>query len=591
MKKLICITSIMAIVLFFSFAASGWAFVLIVEIEGTGKVTSSDPATVTSKRIDCPDTCMVSLNEGSKVELTATSISDSGFFFERWETENSNIMRNTPSVTITMDSDITIRAVFKEDQTQPQEFTLNVGIFPEGAGQIMSDTNMINCPSTCSASFAENAEVELAANSASDSGYIFDHWKDNDGTILWNTSPATVTMNFDKTVIAVFKEQTQSQEFTMTVEVSPEGVGQIMSDPSAIECPSVCSAIFAEGTEVALTANPVPDSGYIFDYWINANSETFSDMPMIFTMNSDITGKAVFKKESQEFTMTVEVSPEGAGRITSDPSAIDCPSECSAVFAEGTEVNLTATPESGYTFKHWVDMDGNTFVDMPMNVVMDSDVTGKAVFTEDNVTPQTYPLTVSVSAGGHIRSEYGDGLECSSDSECVWNITAGETVTIKAVSDEGYIFDGWQGDVTEDGSTGYVTVDAAKAVKAVFAEDNVTPQTLPLTVLVSPGGHVRSEYGTGLECYSECVWDITAGDTVAIEAVPDEGYSFDGWQGDVTGNISIVSVTMDAEKTVNAMFGDGGVTPQTFSLTVLVSPGGHVRSEYGTGLECYSECV
>ncbi|MCP4030054.1 MAG: hypothetical protein GY734_02280, partial [Herbaspirillum sp.] len=180
-------------------------------------------------------------------------------------------------------------------------------------------------------------------------------------------------------------------------------------------------------------------------------------------------------------------------------------------------------------------------------------------------------------------------MEC--DSECVWDITAGETVIFEAVPDQDYSFENWQGDVTGNISTASVTMDGPKTLKAKFGDGGVTPQTLPLTVLVSPGGHVRSEYGTGLECDSECVWDIKAGDTVAIEAVPDEGYSFDGWQGDVTGNISTASVTMDAEKTVNALFGDGGVTPQTFSLTVLVSPGGYVRSEYGTGLECDSECV
>ncbi|MCP4016480.1 MAG: hypothetical protein GY735_10195, partial [Delftia sp.] len=213
----------------------------------------------------------------------------------------------------------------------------------------------------------------------------------------------------------------------------------------------------------------------------------------------------------------------------------------------------------------------------------------KAKFGDGGVTPQTLPLTVLVSPGGHVRSEYGTGLEC--DSECVWDIKAGDTVAIEAVPDEGYSFEGWQGDVTGNISTASVTMDAEKTAEALFIDGGTTPQTLPLTVLVSPGGHVRSEYGTGLECDSECVWDIKAGDTVAIEAVPDEGYSFDGWQGDVTGNISTASVTVDAEKTVNALFGDGGVTPLTHPLTVSVFPGGYIRSEYGEGLECDSECM
>ncbi|MCP4029863.1 MAG: hypothetical protein GY734_01290, partial [Herbaspirillum sp.] len=193
------------------------------------------------------------------------------------------------------------------------------------------------------------------------------------------------------------------------------------------------------------------------------------------------------------------------------------------------------------------------------------------------------------SPGGYVRSEYGTGLEC--DSECVWDIKAGETFAIRAVPDEGYSFDGWQGDVTGNISIVSVTMDAEKTVNAMFGDGGVTPQTHPLTVSVFPGGYIRSEYGEGLECDSECVWDIKAGETVMFEAVPDQGYRFESWQGDMTGNAGISSVTMNAAKTVKVLFAEEGVTPDTHPLTVLVSPGGHIRSEYGEGMECDSECV
>lgn len=42
-----------------------------------------------------------------------------------------------------------------------------------------------------------------------------------------------------------------------------------------------------------------------------------------------------------------EPDPEGSGMVTSSPAGIDCPGTCSATFAPGTEVTLTATADPG----------------------------------------------------------------------------------------------------------------------------------------------------------------------------------------------------------------------------------------------------
>jgi len=43
----------------------------------------------------------------------------------------------------------------------------------------------------------------------------------------------------------------------------------------------------------------------------------------------------------------------GSGSVTSSPAGIDCGASCSATFAPGTQVTLTATPEAGSTFEGW----------------------------------------------------------------------------------------------------------------------------------------------------------------------------------------------------------------------------------------------
>lgn len=52
-------------------------------------------------------------------------------------------------------------------------------------------------------------------------------------------------------------------------------------------------------------------------------------------------------------TLTVTKAGAGAGTVTSSPAAINCGATCSATFADGTTVALTATAAAGSTFAGW----------------------------------------------------------------------------------------------------------------------------------------------------------------------------------------------------------------------------------------------
>jgi len=51
--------------------------------------------------------------------------------------------------------------------------------------------------------------------------------------------------------------------------------------------------------------------------------------------------------------LTVTSAGVGAGTVTSSPAGINCPGTCSANFNDGTQVTLTATPASGFSFAGW----------------------------------------------------------------------------------------------------------------------------------------------------------------------------------------------------------------------------------------------
>lgn len=52
-------------------------------------------------------------------------------------------------------------------------------------------------------------------------------------------------------------------------------------------------------------------------------------------------------------SFTLAVAKTGTGTITSSPSGIVCGATCNNSYADNTNVTLTATPASGYTFPGW----------------------------------------------------------------------------------------------------------------------------------------------------------------------------------------------------------------------------------------------
>jgi hypothetical protein len=54
----------------------------------------------------------------------------------------------------------------------------------------------------------------------------------------------------------------------------------------------------------------------------------------------------------QSFQITVTAPPAG-GTVTSSPKGIACPSTCTATFPQNTQLKLTATPASTYSFAGW----------------------------------------------------------------------------------------------------------------------------------------------------------------------------------------------------------------------------------------------
>ncbi|HHB92537.1 MAG TPA: tandem-95 repeat protein, partial [Thioploca sp.] len=106
-----------------------------------------------------------------------------------------------------------------------------------------------------------------------------------------------------------------------------------------------CQQPYASGTLVVLT--PTPETGWVFDGW-----RGHCDADGNVTMDNFKSCKAVFVADDVP-QFNLDVARNGSGSITSQPTGIECKDDCSEDYAQGTEVDLVAKPDSGFAFTNW----------------------------------------------------------------------------------------------------------------------------------------------------------------------------------------------------------------------------------------------
>ncbi len=272
------------------------------------------------------------------------------------------------------------------------------------------------------------------------------------------------------------------------------------------------------------------------------------------------TGGTVFEIESGQTGFSLSVTPAGtgSGTVSSSPSGISCPSTCSANFASGTVVTLTAAVGSGSTFAGWSGACTGTGT---CSVTMSA---AKSVTATFNATVTTFALSVTLAGtGAGTVSSSPTGISCP--STCSANFNSGAVVTLTEVVGSGSTFAGWSGACTGTGTCS-VTMSAAKSVTATF---NATVTTFALSVtLAGTGAGTVSSSPTGISCPSTCSANFNSGAVVTLTEVVGSGSTFAGWSGACTGT-GTCSVTMSAAKSVTATFNSSSSPAVTLTPTSL----------------------
>jgi len=366
-----------------------------------------------------------------------------------------------------------------------------------------------SAPATISADSGSKITLPGQQTMEKTGGYIFDGWTINNsgtGTSYGANDSYTVT-----------KDVTLYAKWIRFYTVTFNGNGTTVGVPEAVKADS--------GTLITLST--ITRTGYRFDGWNTNNSGTGINYATNFSyiVTNNVT---LYAKWIPIYT----VNYNGNGTTVGVPQAVTADS--------GTTITLPAmTTRTGYKFVGWNTNSSGTGTNY---------VTNFSYTVTSNITlyAKWIPIyTVTYNGNG---TTIGVPQAVTADS--------GTTITLPAMTISGYKFVGWNTNSTGTG------IDYSEMISYTVT-NNITfyakwIRTYTLTINVSPlGGGSISRSPDQIET------SYASGTDVTVTATPTSGYKFAEWLGVMTGTTNSVTITMNDDKILTAMF----YQPSTFTDT------------------------
>ena len=210
-------------------------------------------------------------------------------------------------------------------------------------------------------------------------------WRGSDGKLY---APGdNVPADVDK-LTALF-DDSGSHTVTITTDALPDGkVGVAYSQTLA-----------ADGTAPitwSISGGALPDGLKLDENTGGISGEPTAEGTATFTVKAENSGGSDTKELS--ITITKDAPVEYTVTVTTEGNGTASASHAKAVA--GTEITLTATPDTGYRFREWQVIDGGVTIKDDKFTMPDKSVEVKAVFEEDTPPMPTDPAKPGISVTG-----------------------------------------------------------------------------------------------------------------------------------------------------------------------------------------------
>ena len=268
-------------------------------------------------------------------------------------------------------------------------------------------TNTIYVTNGNSSTLSGNGGVTVIDGASNSTTTVIDPNAKTDQPAALAVDPATdriyVANAISNNVTVIDGDKATPVSFALSVRFAMDGLGDVISNPAGIKCGNfvnplnpftLCSATFAPGTMVILSASPA--SGSTFTGWGGACSGTGAVRCSV-TMNAAESVTATFTLIAP-VTLSVTKAGTGAGTVLSSPPGINCGTTCSGSFGAGTIVQLIAASDANSTFTGWGGACSGT---AECSVTMNAAESVTATFNsmpEFSLTPASASLTESHGA-------------------------------------------------------------------------------------------------------------------------------------------------------------------------------------------------
>ncbi|MFO7873425.1 MAG: InlB B-repeat-containing protein [Bacteroidales bacterium] len=384
---------------------------------------------------------------------------------------------------------------------------------------------------TGTGTYGHGADVTLEALPST--GYHFKYWTEGGVIIQTEGNDYTFTATQDRHLTAHF----ELNDYEIAADLEPEEGGTVSG-----------TGTYTHGDQVTLEVEV--NEGYDFAGWFEGEELLSEDETYTFTAEENRTLTAKF--DIHTHTINGEPVPFAGGTI-----------EGTGTYDYGTEVTMTATPNTGYHFLYWTHQ----------GEVVSEDEEYVFTITESKYLLAHFALNIyTIDAVANPE----DGGEIVGAG----NYTHGEEVTLEAVPNTGFYFVNWMENGEEiiaddNGSVTETYTFTAESDRDLTAHFDIFTYDINASADPVAGGTV-----SGSGTYDH-------GEEVTMEANPETGYQFVEWTIDGVQVSTDMTYAFTAEEDVDLT---AHFELKTYTISAIADPedGGTVT---GTGTYQHGETV